>query len=86
MKTYVLDFNIVENFTLDIKVMKLQSQIIILDSVQLHLFSITSASLQILALMNLEIKEFNVENIKSQLDQDTLNLNEDSADIFTQTL
>jgi len=66
--------------------MKLQSQIIILDSVQLHLFSITSASLQILAFMNLEIKEFNVENIKSQLDQDTLNLNEDSADIFTQTL
>jgi len=36
--------------------------------------------------MNLEIEEFDVENIKSQLDQDILNLNEDSADIFTQTL
>ncbi len=36
--------------------------------------------------MNLEIEEFDVENIKSQLDQDTLNLDEDSADIFTQTL
>ncbi len=71
LKTHVLNFNIVENLTFDIfniKVMKLQSQIIILDSVQLHLFSITSASLQILAFMNLEIEEFNVENIKSQLD------------------
>ncbi len=66
--------------------MKLQSQIIILDSVQLHLFSVISAFLQILVLMNLEIKEFNVENIESQLDQDILNLDEDFADILTQTL
>jgi len=66
--------------------MKLQSQIIALDSVQLHLFSIISAFLQILTFMNLEIEEFDVENVKSQLDQDTLNLDEDSADIFTQTL
>ncbi len=36
--------------------------------------------------MNLEIEEFNVENIKFQLNQDILNLDEDSADIFTQTL
>jgi hypothetical protein len=36
--------------------------------------------------MNLKIEEFDVENIKSQLDQDTLNLNENSADILTQTL
>jgi len=66
--------------------MKLQSQIIILDSVQLHLFSVISAFLQILIFMNLEIKEFNVENIKLQLNQDTLNLDEDSANIFIQTL
>jgi len=66
--------------------MKLQSQIITLDSVQLHLFSIISASLQILTLMNLEIEEFNVENIKSQLNQDILNLNENFADILIQTL
>jgi len=70
----------------DIKVIKLQSQIIILDSVQLHLFSIISALSQILAFMNLKIKEFDVENIKSQLDQDILNLDEDFADILTQTL
>jgi len=66
--------------------MKLQSQIFALDSVQLHLFSVTSASLQILVLMNLKIEEFDVENIKSQLDQDILNLDEDSADTLTQTL
>jgi len=66
--------------------MKLQSQIIALDSVQLHLFSVISALLQILALMNLEIEEFDVEDVKPQLNQDTLNLDEDSADILTQTL
>jgi len=36
--------------------------------------------------MNLEIEEFDVENVKSQLDQDILNLDEDSTDIFIQTL
>ncbi len=89
LKTHVLNLDIVKNLVLnifDIKVMKLQSQIIVLDSVQLHLFSVTSALLQILTFMNLEIEEFNVKNIKSQLDQDTLNLDEDSADILTQTL
>ncbi len=89
LKIHVLNLNIVENLVLDIfdiKVMKFQSQIIILNSVQLHLFLITSASSQILVFMNLKIEEFDVENVKSQLDQDILNLDEDSADIFTQTL
>jgi len=89
LKTHVLDLNIVENLAFnvfDIKVIKLQSQIITLNSVQLHLFLMNSTSLQILVLMNLEIEEFDVEDVKSQLDQDTLNLDEDSADIFTQTL
>jgi len=36
--------------------------------------------------MNLEVKEFNVENVELQLDQDISNLNEDFADTFTQTL
>jgi len=89
LKTYVLDLDIIKNLALDvfdIKIMKLQSQIIILDSVQLHLFSVISTSLQILVLMNLEIEKFNVKDVKSQLDQDTLNLDKDSANIFTQTL
>ncbi len=89
LKTHVLNLNIVENLIFnifDIKVMKLQSQIITLDSVQLHLFSVISASSQILTFMNLEIEEFDVENIKSQLNQDILNLDKDSADILTQTL
>ncbi len=42
--------------------------------------------MQILAFMNLEIEEFNVKDVKFQLDQDTLNLDEDSTDTFTQTL
>jgi len=33
--------------------------------------------------MNLEIEEFNIKNIESQLNQDILNLNEDFADILT---
>ncbi len=85
MKTHVLNLNIVENLALDIfniKVMKLQSQIIALNSVQLHLFSIISAFSQILAFMNLEIKEFDVKDVKLQLNQDILNLDEDSADIL----
>jgi len=89
LKIHVLNFNIIENLALNIfniKVMKLQSQIIVLDSIQLHLFSVISAFLQILAFMNLEIEEFDVEDVESQLNQDTLNLDEDSADTFTQTL
>ncbi len=66
--------------------MKLQLQIIALNSVQLHLFLIISIFLQILTFMNSEIKKFNVENIKFQLNQDILNLDEDFADTFTQTL
>jgi len=66
--------------------MKLQSQIITLNSIQLHLFSIISALLQILTFMNLEIEEFNVKNVKFQLNQDILNLDEDFVDILTQTL
>ncbi len=40
--------------------------------------------------MNLKVEEFNVENVEShlesQLDQDILNLDEDFADTFIQTL
>ncbi len=89
LKTHVLNFDIVKNLIFDIfdiKVMKLQSQIITLNSIQLHLFSIISTLLQILVFMNLKIEEFNVEDVKSQLNQDILNLDEDFADILTQTL
>jgi len=68
LKTHILNLNIVENLVFDIfniKVMKLQSQIIALDSVQLHLFLVISALLQILIFMNLEIEEFNIENVES---------------------
>ncbi len=42
--------------------------------------------MQILVFMNLEIEKFNIENVKFQLNQNTLNLDKDSADTFTQTL
>ncbi len=89
LKTHVLDFKIIKNLvfdTLDIKVMMLQSQIIILDSVQLHLFSVFLVSSLTLTFMNLEVEEFNVKNVEFQLNQDISNHNEDSADTFTQTL
>jgi len=63
--------------------MNSQSQIIILNSVQLSLFSVFLILLHILTFMNLEIEEFNIKNIKFQLDQNILNLNEDSANTFT---
>jgi len=68
LKIHVLNLDIVENLAFDvfnIKVMKLQLQIIALDSVQLHLFLVISALLQILIFMNLEIEEFNIENVES---------------------
>jgi len=86
---FIIIIIIIKNLIFDvfnIKVMKFQSQIIILNSVQLHLFLIISALLQILVFMNLEIEEFNIKDVKFQLNQDILNLDEDFADIFTQTL
>jgi len=89
LKTHVLDPEIVENLApdaFDIKVIKLQSQTIALDPVQLHLSPAPPAPPQILAPMNLETEESDVEDVEPQLDQDTLNLDEDSSDTPTQTL
>jgi hypothetical protein len=36
--------------------------------------------------MNLKIKELDIKNVESQLDQDILSLDEDSANTLTQTL
>ncbi len=86
LKIHVLNLKIVENLIFNVKVRNLQLYIIILDSVQLHLFLIFLTLLHILVLMNLKIKESDVENIDSQLNQDILSLDEDFADTFTQTL
>jgi len=66
--------------------MNLQLQIIILNSVQLYLFSVSLILLHILTFMNLEIEESDVENIESQLNQNILSLDENFANTFTQTL
>jgi hypothetical protein len=86
LKTHVLNLKIVKNLIFNVKVMNLQLHIIVLDSVQLHLFLVFLILLHILAFMNLEIEESDVENIKLQLNQDILNLDEDSANTLTQTL
>jgi len=86
LKTHVLNLKIVDNLIFNVKVMNLQLQIIVLDSVQLHLFLVFLTLLHILTFINLEIKKFNIEDIKLQLDQNILNLNEDFANTFTQTL
>ncbi len=66
--------------------MNLQHQIIILNLIQLHLFSVSLAISIILVFINLEIEESDAEDVESQLDQNISNLNEDSADTFIQTL
>ena len=89
LKTHVLDPEIVENLAfdaLDIKVMMLQSQIIALDPIQLHLSPVSPAPPLILAPMNLETEESDVEDAEPQLDQDIPDLDEDPADTPTQTL
>jgi hypothetical protein len=86
LKTHVLNFKIVENLIFNVKVMNLQLHIIILNSVLLHLFSVSLTFLHILIFMNLEIEESDIENIKFQLNQDILNLDENSANTLIQTL
>ena len=93
LKTHVLDPKIVENLAfdaLDIKVMMLQSQIIALDPVQLHLSPASPVPPLTLAPMDLEVEESDVEDVEPhlepQLDQDIPNLDEDPADTSTQTL
>jgi hypothetical protein len=63
--------------------MNLQHQVIDLDFIQLHLSSNSFTSSIILTFMNLEIEESDVENVESQLNQDTSNFNEDFANIST---
>ena len=75
-KSYVLDFRIFET----------QCQSIILDSIQLHLFSIQFLSLVTLTSINLDSKELNFDDAESQLNQETSDSHENSTDTPTQIL
>ena len=86
LKSHVLDDKIKKNLYLKLRTIDLQCQIIVLDLIQLHLCSVLPWSLIILALMNMETEEPEVDDIKPQLNQGELNSEDDSANVLMQTL
>jgi len=91
LKSHVLDLRIQEdlqNLVFELRIIDLQCRIIALDSIQLHLVSLQSLSFIALVSMNLEFEELEleVEDSESQLDQETLDSEEDSVDVLTQIL
>ena len=68
LKSHVLDYKIKKDLCLKLRTIDLQCQIIVLDSIQLHLCSVSSLSLIILASMNMETEEPEVNDVKPQLD------------------
>ena len=69
LKSHVLDDKIKKDLCLEPRTINLQCQIIVLDLIQLHLCSASPLSLIILASMNMETEEPEVDDIKPQLDQ-----------------
>ena len=86
LKSHVLDYKIKKDLCLELRTIDLQCQIIVLDLIQLHLCSVLPWSLIILALMNMETEEPEVDDIKPQLDQGEPDPEDDPADVPTQTL
>ena len=54
-------------YVLDLRILEIQCQSIILDSIQLHLFSIQFLFFIILVFMDLNLKKFNLNDAESQL-------------------
>ena len=75
-----------KSHVLDLRILETQCQNITLDPIQLHLSSIQSLFFVTLAFMNLDSEEFNPDDAESQLDQETPDSHENSADTPTQTL
>ena len=86
LKSHVLDDKIKKDLCLELRIIDLQCWIIVLDLIQLHLCSVSSLFSIILALMNMKTEESEVNDIKSQLDQEESDSEDDSADVPTQTL
>jgi len=91
LKSHVLDLRIQEdlqNLVFELRIIDLQCRIIALDFIQLHLVLLQSLSFIALVSMNLEFEELEleVEDSESQLDQETLDSEEDSVNVLTQTL
>ena len=76
LKFYVWDF----------KFVKLQCKIVILNFIQFHSNSIQLKLQIFLILMNMNFEKLEFNNLKSQLNQETFNSNENSIDVSIQTL
>ena len=86
LKSHVLNDKIKKDLCLKPRTIDLQCQTIALDLIQLHLCSASPLSLIILAPMNMETEEPEVDDVKPQLDQEEPDSEDDSADVPTQTL
>ena len=86
LKSHNLDDKIKKDLCLELRTIDLQCQIIVLDLIQLHLCSASPLFLIILASMNMETEEPEVNDVEPQLDQGESDLKDDSADVLTQTL
>ena len=86
LKSHILNDKIKKDLCLEPRTIDLQCQIIVLDLIQLHLCSASPLSPIILALMNIETEESEVNDVKPQLDQGEPDPEDDSADVLTQTL
>ena len=73
---------------LNFKILNLQCKMIVLNSIQLHLFSFQFSQSIILILMNLNIEKSDVEidDSKFQLNSDIFAFDNDFVDVFIQTL
>ena len=86
LKSHVLNDKIKKDLCLEPRTIDLQCQTIALDLIQLHLCPVSPLSPIVLASMNMETEESEVDNVKPQLDQGEPDLKDDSADVLTQTL
>ena len=68
LKPQILNDKIKKDLCLKPRNIDLQCQIIALDLIQLHLCSVSPLSSIILASMNMETEELEVNNVKPQLD------------------
>ena len=86
LKSHVLNDKIKKDLCLELRTIDLQCQTIALDLIQLHLCPVSPLSPIVLASMNMETEEPEVDNVEAQLDQGEPDLKDDSADVLTQTL
>ena len=86
LKSHILDDKIKKDLCLELRTIDLQCQIIVLDLIQLHLCSALPSFPIILASMNMETEEPEVNDVEPQLDQGEPDSEDDSADVLMQTL